>query len=154
MVPIRVPQETKVPTTAMPPPPATISDLQHLLQEQEARMKAFIEQRIQEAIEHQPQQRVPLEVPQTRQRVPIGTEVPEYPDYPQKDTRLNLHVPAGESWEIHAIAAAFGMNPSRLIRQLWQAYRETPQAQQALHHMLNSQGTLEGTPIGTHEEER
>jgi hypothetical protein len=138
-VPMRVPQETQVPTTAMSPPPATISDLQRLLREQEARIKQYVDQRIQESI----QQGSPLELSPQRLQLPMGTPVPEYPDDAKKDSRMNLHLSAEESWEVHVVAAAFGMTPSRLIRRLWQAYRESPQAQQLLRHMRNSQGTPE-----------
>jgi hypothetical protein len=141
---MRVPQE------------ATISDLQHLLQEQESRLMAYVDQRIQEIIEHQQQQAGPLHLPQQRLQVPMGIPVPQYPDDPQRDTRLNLHLAAGEAWEIRVLGTAFGMTPSHLIRQLWQAFRVSPQAKQALQQALDSertQGVLEGPLTGTPEED-
>jgi hypothetical protein len=137
-VPIRVPQETQISTTATPTTPATTSDLQQLLQAQESRLMAYIERRIQEAIEHQ-ELRVPLDVPEQRRR-PMGTPVPEYPDDPQKGVRLNLHLTSRELWEIHTVAAAYGMNVSQLMRRVWQIYRQGAQVQQVLQQAHNSKG--------------
>jgi hypothetical protein len=141
-VPMRVPQEKQVLSTAIPS--ATRSDLHQLLAQYDTSIKAYVEQRIQEAIERQR----PVELPPQRLQLPMGTPVPKYPDKPYKDVRLNLHVSAATLWEVHIVAAAFGESPSRLMREVWRLFRESPQAKQVLEQALNSQGgeaSFEGT---------
>ena len=75
---------------------------------------------------------------------PKGT--PSYPDAPEKDSRLNLHLPEGERWEFRAVAKGLDLEPSLLFRRLWRGYMQTPQAKDALHRYLAAQGTPEGTP--------
>ncbi len=102
-------------------------------------------------------QRVPDEVPdEVPEWVPLlqsplaflgypkGT--PGYPDHPEKDSRLNLHLPAGERWEFRAVAKGLALEPSLLFRRLWRGFMQTPEAKAALHRYLDAQGTPEGTP--------
>jgi hypothetical protein len=102
-------------------------------------------------------QRVPDEVPdEVPEWVPLlqsplaflgypkGT--PGYPDHPEKDSRLNLHLPAGERWEFRAVAKGLDLEPSLLFRRLWRGFMDTPQAKAALQCYLAAQGTPEGTP--------
>ena len=56
-----------------------------------------------------------------------------------KDSRYNLHLPAGELWELRAAAASMGLDVSHLLRQVWQAFRVSAQGQQALHQALPGQ---------------
>jgi hypothetical protein len=78
---------------------------------------------------------------------PKGT--PAYPDHPEKDSRLNLHLPEGERWEFRAVAKGLDLEPSLLFRRLWRGYMQTPQAKAALQRYLAAQGTSEGTPQGS-----
>lgn len=55
--------------------------------------------------------------------------------------RANLHVPAGELWELKAVAAVLGLDPSRLLRHLWETFRTTMEAKQALQRVLEAGGT-------------
>ena len=70
----------------------------------------------------------------------MGTPLPGYPEDPTKDSRYNLHLPAGELWELKAVAASMGLDLSHLLRQVWQAFRVSPQGQQALHQALGTKG--------------
>ena len=74
----------------------------------------------------------------------MGT--PSYPDHPEKDSRLNLHLPEGERWEFRAVAKGLDLEPSLLFRRLWRGFMETPQAKAALQRYLAAQGTPQGTP--------
>jgi hypothetical protein len=106
----------------------------------------YVDERIAEAVASVRPAEVP-EVPQVPQGPLRRVQVPPYPDDPKKDARYNLHIPAGELWEIKATAAALGLDPSRLLRHLWQTFRSTIEAKQALQRAL-PQGTP-GTPPDT-----
>ena len=67
---------------------------------------------------------------------PQGPRMPGYPEEPTKDTRYNLHLRAGELWELKAVVASMGLDLSHLLCQVWQAFRGSPQGQQALHKAL------------------
>jgi hypothetical protein len=103
-------------------------------------------------------QRVP-QVPQAEPPPPVQGRpkgIPGYPEHPEKDTRFNMHIPAGERWELYAVAKGLGLDPSLLLRQVWQAFMATPRAQEALQRALPFMGT-QGYPQGTlpsHTEEQ
>ena len=70
----------------------------------------------------------------------MKTPLPGYPEEPTKDARYNLHLPAGELWELKAVAASMGLDLSHLLHQVWQAFRMITQGQQALHLALGTRG--------------
>jgi hypothetical protein len=97
-------------------------------------------------------QRVPIGVSEAAETIPMrrypqGT--PGYPADPRKDSRLNLHLRAGELWEVHAVAEAMQTSPSYLMRWLWTHFMASTQAQEALQRYLDKRDTSMGTSEGT-----
>lgn len=97
-------------------------------------------------------QRVPIGVSRPEEMIPVrrypaGT--PGYPNDPRRDSRLNLHLRAGERWEVHAVAEALHTTPSALIRQLWADFMASPHGHDALQRSLAKMGTHLGTSEGS-----
>jgi hypothetical protein len=72
-----------------------------------------------------------------------------YPHDPQRKAQFHWHVPAGELWELRAVAEGLQIDMSLLLRKLWRAFMRTPEAQAGLERSRTRKGTRRGTRPGT-----
>jgi hypothetical protein len=137
----QVPQGTSSAPAVAPPATIPVEAIADAVAAQVlARLQPLLEARVPEEVSLQ----VPEWVPGSGglaplPRYPLGT--PGYPDKPHRDSRLNLHVPAGERWEVRAVAQGLKEEPSLLLHKLWRAFMTTTMAQEALQRYLTEMGT-------------
>jgi len=161
-VPWQVPRQKPIePQRGTPPGTPSSMDVDGLAEAVAARlfpiMQGWIDRQVPQRVPQQVPEEVPEEVPEW---VPIlqsplaflgyPKSTPSYPDHPEKDSRLNLHLPEGERWEFRAVAKGLELEPSLLFRRLWRGFMQTPQAKEALQRYLAAQGTPEGIPPEDH----
>jgi hypothetical protein len=153
-VPARVPQQKSIGSPKGTPPGTPSSlDVEGLAEAVAVRlfpmMQGWLDRQVPPQVPGEVPEEVPEWVPLLQSPLaflgyPKGT--PSYPDHPEKDSRLNLHLPEGERWEFRTVAKGLDLEPSLLFRRLWRGYMQTPQAKEALQRYLAAQGTPEGTP--------
>jgi hypothetical protein len=72
-----------------------------------------------------------------------------YPPDPQRKDQFHWHLPAGELWELRAVAEGLQVDKSLLLRKLWRAFMRTPEAQAGLERYRTGRSTRAGTRPGT-----